>query len=97
MSQIDCVEGNDEVIKVIERVAGSWEKVATRLCFEGHDIQRIKRDDRNSCTEACRTMFIEWLRGKGRKPITWETLIKTLKEAEFSEIASDLEHLLNQF
>lgn len=95
MSQIDRVEGKDKVIKVIEQVAGRWERVATRLCFEGHNIQRIKRDDNNSCTEACRTMFIEWLNGKGRKPVTWETLIKVLKEAGFSEIASDIEHLFN--
>ena len=36
-----------------------------------------------------------WLRGKGGMAVTWETLIKVLNEAGFSEIASDLEHLFN--
>ena len=95
LNQIDRVEGINGAIKIIERVAARWKQVATRLHFEGHDIQRIDTDNSKSCIDACRTVFIEWLKGKGRMPITWETLINVLKEAGFSEIASDLEHLFN--
>ena len=95
MKQIDVIEGNGKTVKVIEQVAARWESVATRLHFEGCNIQQIRRDNRDSCTDACRTVFIEWLDGKGRKPITWKTLIEVLREANFSEIASGLEHVMN--
>ena len=68
--------------------------MATRLYFEGHDIQNIKRNH-TYCVEACHTMFMEWLEKKGRIPKTWNTLIKALKEANLSEIATDLELVLN--
>ena len=42
-------------------------------------------------------VFSEWLEGKGRKPITWATLIMVLKDsAEFSKIAHDLEIILSK-
>ena len=71
-------------------VASKWDKVALRLHFCGHDISRIERDHSKS-VRACQTMFMEWLEGKGRKPITWDTLIKALGEAELSQVANDLE------
>ena len=95
MNQLGIIKGNGKTVKVIRRVAAKWEEVATSLHFDGHDIERIKRDHNNSCLEACRTVFMEWLEGEGLEPITWETLIKVLNEAGFSEPASDLEHVIN--
>ena len=85
------IEGKIGVIRIIEQVALGWKEVAIRLHFEGHDIQRIETDSNLYIEEACQTVFMEWLSGKGRMPITWETLIKALEEAGFSDLASALE------
>ena len=95
LHQVDLIEGNGKTVKVIEQAAAKWERVATRLYFGSHDICRIKKDYPNQSFEACQTVFIEWLNGKGRKPISWETLIKALKEADLSELAADLEVVLS--
>ena len=42
-------------------------------------------------------MFSDWLEGKGRQPTTWETLIKALEEADFSEVANDLKDVLGEY
>ena len=39
-------------------------------------------------------MFSEWLEGKGRTPTNWETVIKSLEEAELGEVAQDLKEVL---
>ena len=67
-----------------------------RLHFEGHKIDTIAA---NYCQseDACRKMFTEWLLGKGRQPITWETVIIALNEAAFGEIASDLSNILTEY
>ena len=78
---------------MINRTASVWEKVATRLYFEGHDISAIRRDE-HQVEGACRTMFDEWLKGKGRTPITWETVVKVLEEAELAEVAEDLNNII---
>ena len=81
-------------MKVIKKTAHVWKQVATRLHFEGHDILRIGKDERQA-EDACRTVFIEWLEGKGRNPTTWDTVLQALKEAEQGELANDLEELLD--
>ena len=78
---------------MIDNVAHVWEKVATRLHFKGYDISRIRKNERLA-EDACRTMFIEWLEGKGRTPTTWETVLTALEEAKQPQLASDLKEVL---
>lgn len=93
MHELDFISSNGKTVKVIKRAASVWEKVATRLYFEGHDILTIQRN-KPQVEDASRTMFIEWLEGKGRTPITWETVIKALDEAELAEVAEDLRNII---
>ena len=81
-------------MNVINKTAHVWKKVATTLQFEGHDISRIGKDERQA-EDACRTVFIEWLEGKGRTPTTWGTVLHALNEAEQGELANDLEEVLD--
>ena len=95
LHHLDLFEASGKIVKVIENAAAKWEEVATRLYFESHDISRIRKDYHQQTIEACRTVFIEWLQGKGRKPTTWDTVIKALEEADLSELAGDLKVVLH--
>ena len=83
-------------VKVIERTAADWERIATTLHFEGHEIKTIRADYHQS-GDACRNMFIEWLEGKGRHPKSWETVLCALNEAGFGEVTSDLSDALREY
>ena len=91
LHELDRIKGNGKVVKVIEKVASTWNKIAVRLYFNHHNISRISRDSHEQSVQAMSAVFTEWLEGKGRKPTTWETLITALKEGEFLTVASDLE------
>ena len=93
LHELDLIKSETLTVTVLKTVASKWERVATRLYFDSHDIERIKKDNRE-CMDACRSVFSEWLEGNGRRPTIWQTLIEVLKEADFSEIASDLEDVL---
>jgi hypothetical protein len=80
---------------VISVIAGKWEKIATRLYLETHDIERIERNCFYKAESSCRTVFMEWLDGRYREPVTWETLIKALEEANFSKVVRDLVLILS--
>ena len=95
LHQIDRVEANGKVVTVIESVAARWERVAIRLHLHHHIIECIKRDNPHQTILSCQTMFVRWLDGKGRQPVSWQTLITALKEADFSELASDLQILVS--
>ena len=79
---------------MIRRSAAYWERVATRLYFEGQEIKCIKIDH-HLTEDCCRNMFVEWLDGTGRTPKTWETVIKALDEADLGEIATELKIALS--
>ena len=91
LHELDLFAGK---VSVIRKTACVWERVATRLHFESHDISRITK---NKCQaeDACHSMFAEWLEGKGRTPTTWETVLQALNEAEQGELAKDLEDVLD--
>ena len=96
LHQIDRIEGHDgKVIQVIKHIASRWEDVATRLYFEPCDISCISGDNHYKKIPCCREMFGEWLGGKSRQPVSWQTLITALQEADFSELASDLQVVLS--
>ena len=81
-------------MRVIKQAAAKWEAVATRLYFEINDITRIKKDVHYQSIDACQTVFNEWLQGNGRKPTTWNTVIKALEEADLSELAGELKWIV---
>ena len=82
-------------MRVIKQAAAKWEAVATRFHFEINDITRIKRDVHYQSIDACRAVFKEWLQGNGRKPTTWNIVIKALEEADSSELAGELKIVLS--
>ena len=92
--QLDLIEGNGREVRVIKKVASRWEDVATRLHFDLDEIKCIKKDNHYITNPSCCEMFNLWLKGNGRRPADWETLIKALREAEFSELAEDVQTIL---
>ena len=88
--EISYLNRGGKTLKLIDKVASEWERVATNLYFEHYDIRCIKRDHPKDCKSACLAMFGEWLEGKARLPTTWETLIKAFNEADISEVATDV-------
>ena len=90
LHELDLIEGSGKKVEIIRKAAGVWERIATRLHFEGDEIKRIARDNHHKTEDACRDVFSQWRQGKGRQPKTWQTVIKAVEEAELSELAKDL-------
>ena len=93
LHQLHLLERHSKTVKVIDVVAAVWDSVALRLHFESYDISRIERDHPQQCIQASITVFTEWIKGKGRQPSSWHTLIEALKETRLQSVASDLENI----
>ena len=53
-----------------------------------HNIERKQREDAERInTEILR----EWATGRGKKPVTWVTLTKVLRDTELGSLASEIE------
>ena len=90
---------SDGVIKIIERIGTKHHELGIRLLDDKDGMitakieAQYKHDPPSRTTEA---ILQEWLRGTGRTPQSWDTLITVLREIELNTLAQDIEdNLLN--
>ena len=85
-------------MKVISKSAADWEKIATRLHFDGSMIGAIRKNpDSQTAEERCAAVFDKWLKGSDdlREPVSWATVVKVLKEAEHGALSAELDSILS--
>ena len=94
MTQLQLLRTHDErEIKIVTEVAGMWEWMAGRLGLSDPEVIIIQRNHPNDVESACTDMFRRWLAGR-RQPVTWQTLINSLRELHLNVVASRLEDIL---
>ena len=78
---------------VVNQVASQWERLATMLELDndGRKIDAIRRDFWGAGVEICCMQAIHhWMRGEGKGPVSWRTLLRCLDDIECSEIAEEI-------
>ena len=74
-----------EKVEIIKALAPRWYDFGDYLDFDptGEKLEQIKAESlHEGPTVCCRNMFQHWLKGNGRQPATWETLIELLEDFE---------------
>jgi hypothetical protein len=82
--------GGGKEIRVMDRVTGGWDKLAIALGLED-TLEIIKKDCFGDSSGACLKLFMQWMKGKGRMPVSWEVLLRALRDARYEEVAAELE------
>ena len=83
-------------IEIIKHITPEWKMVGIHLDFDptGYTIDTISASNPSKPVACCTDMMKEWLGGRGRQPATWATLLKILRNAEFTVLADDVEQLV---
>ena len=82
---------------IVQKVGDKWRSLLTNLGEEDATIQGFLGDSQGSTKEACFKGLVYWLEGNADRPVTWETLLKALKESEFKGFADGLEKELTRY
>jgi hypothetical protein len=93
LHQLQRLCKDSTVVNIIRAVAPSWETFSLYLEMERNMIDIWKRNT-DEVEDAARKLFGHWLDGKGRKPISWKTLIQALRESDLPIIATEVEAIL---
>jgi hypothetical protein len=56
----------------------------------GEQISAIESEFNGNAEKINRRVLQLWIQGKGKKPVTWATLVAILREIELVELASDI-------
>ena len=85
------VTPSGKTVRIIKSIAAKWKVVGIHLNFDptGNTIVLIGTHHPLDPEACCTEMMMEWLGGRGRQPANWATLVRVLRDAEFSALAGD--------
>ncbi len=81
-------EENNTGVRIIKEVQADWLTLTGHLRLQSSFVRSLQTyRDPHYC---CWVVFNEWLKGDGREPKTWETVIQVLNEMEYTVFAKEL-------
>ncbi len=95
LHQLTFVELKGKKFRVIKEVQKDWRQVGSILELESADINNQDMGVGKEY-ESCRRIFDIWLKGRGRKSKTWESVIFVLDALGLGELGDDLKRCLQQ-
>lgn len=85
MGKLLCIRGRDQKeYRVIQEVSSVWENLAHLLNLPQSVVAQINRDN-VKVEDKCRDVFVKWLDGAYRRPVTWNTLLTVIEDIEHAE------------
>ena len=77
--------------QISKKVGNSWRSLLTQLGEDSATIEGFRLDAPGNTKEACFKGLVHWWNGNADEPVTWETLLKALRDADMKGYADDLE------
>ena len=79
-------------VDIISEIGAKYKKFGILLLNDqtGARITAIAHKHTNDPEQINIEVLQEWLQGKGKKPVTWHTLMEVLKGTGLSELAKDI-------
>ena len=88
--------GKESKIYIIDTVASRWMRLGLALNCEFFILENIRSNNRD-VEDCCMKLMKCWLQGTvGDGPVTWETLIKAIDNAQHRALAKQLKDVLPQ-
>ena len=87
-----------EHIDIAAEIGPDYEKFGTLLLEDkkGNKVKNIKVSEHGDPVDITVDILKQWLQGKGRKPVTWKTLVKCLRDTDLNAVADDIESSLSE-
>ena len=83
---------------IVIEIGPEYEKFGTLLLEEkmGNKVKNIKISERGDPVNITVEILKQWLQGKGRKPVTWQTLVTCLRATDLNVLADNIEISLSE-
>ena len=79
-------------------IGPEYEKFGTLLLEDkmGNKVNSIVKSKHYIPVDITVEILKQWLQGKGRKPVTWQTLVKCLRDTNLNVLADNIEISLSE-
>ena len=81
-----------------EEIGADYKKFGTLLLEDkkGKKVKNIEVTEHGDPVDITVEILTQWLQGKGRKPVAWQTLVKCLRDTDLNALADNMESLLSE-
>ena len=78
---------------IVAEIQSDYKSFGIRLLEDsnGVRIKGIEISSRDDTVAITVEILREWLKGRGRTPVTWQTFVKCLRESDLNVLANDIE------
>ena len=88
--------GTKKELRIRDEIAGKWKDIGRLLGCSVDLIAKNHNIGTGYYEDCCRDMLEEWLaKGATRYPVSWNSLIKVLRDIKLSRVANDIEMALD--
>ena len=90
---LSCTCTDGRVISIPVEVATKYVQFGTFLLDDqnGSKVKIIAHKNHYDAEQINIEILSKWLTGRGKKPVTWRTLVEVLRDIELSTLAGDIE------
>ena len=81
-----------------EEIGADYEKFGTLLLDDkkGNKVKNIEVSEHGDPVDIAVEILRQWLQGKGRKPVTWQTLVKCLQNSDLNTLVDNMKRSLSE-
>ena len=89
---------NGGFIDIAVQIGSEYGRFGTLLLKDenGGTVKNIEMEKRGHPVDITVEILRQWLQGKGREPVTWQTLVECLQDANLNVLASSIKNKLSQ-
>ena len=79
------------------RVGANYDKFGILLLndIKGNRVRAFTKQHQQDAEDVMLRILGDWLEGKGLKPVSWETLVTTLRDTGLSALADEIQQKLS--
>ena len=85
--------GRERRINIPQEVSTKYSQFGILLLGDsnGARVRTIEHKHQRDAEQINMEILQEWVSGRGRQPVSWETLTEVLRDVELGELASEIE------
>jgi hypothetical protein len=85
----DLMNFGKDHVNIIEEIGATYHKFGTFLLEDkrGGKMEAIEREKRENAEDINNAVLTRWIRGEGRKPTSWATLVTVLEQCQLHALA----------
>ena len=88
--------GKTNKFNVMERIGSNYDTLGMFLLQDddGAKVSALKHELQRNTFQICKNILELWLQGRGKRPVTYATLVDCLRDVKLNTLADDIEEVL---